>query len=114
MIYLLVLINTLVIHFTMAYLLCFINSWLENGAVIMYGLNSNSNSVKEIKERQKEMVNTMKQSLNDALSMLNVVMTTMSRMERGTKPSRMERGTKPVDLPINPAPAINEDHSNNP
>ena len=26
----------------MAYLLCFINSWLENGAVIMYGLNSNS------------------------------------------------------------------------
>ena len=68
-------------------------------------ITSLKDSVKEIKERQKEMVNTMKQSLNDALSMLNVVMTTMSRMERGTKP---------VDLPINPAPAINEDHSNNP
>ena len=62
-------------------------------------------SVKELKERQKEMVNTMKQNLNDALSMLNLVMTTMSRMERGTKP---------VDLPINPAPAINNEHSNNP
>ena len=24
----------------MAYVLCFINSWLENGAVIMYGLYS--------------------------------------------------------------------------
>ena len=47
----------------------------------------------------------MKQNLNDALSMLNLVMTTMSRMERGTKP---------VDLPINPAPAINNEHSNNP
>ena len=68
-------------------------------------ISSLKDSVKEIKERQKEMLNTMKQSLNDALSMLNVVMTTMSRMERGTKP---------VDLPINPAPAINEDHSHNP
>ena len=47
----------------------------------------------------------MRQSLNDALSMLNVVMTTMSRMERRTKP---------VDLPINAAPAINDEHSNNP
>ena len=44
MIYLLVLINTLVILFSMAYLLCFINSWLENGAVIMYGLYSYSNT----------------------------------------------------------------------
>ena len=44
MIYLLVLINTLVILFTMAYLLCFINSWLENSAVIMYSLYSYSNT----------------------------------------------------------------------
>ena len=38
------LINTLVILFTMTYLLCFINSWLENGAVIMYGLYLYSNT----------------------------------------------------------------------
>jgi len=59
-------------------------------------------SVKEIKEKQKEMVNTWKQSLYDALSMLNVVMTTMSRMERRSQP---------VDLPINPTPAVNEVHA---
>ena len=68
-------------------------------------ITSLKDSLKEIKERQKEMLNTMRQSLNDALSMLNVVMTTMSRMERRTKP---------VDLPINAAPAINDEHSNNP
>ena len=68
-------------------------------------ISSLKDSVKEIKERQKEMLNTMRQNLNDALSMLNVVVTTMSRMERGTQP---------VDLLITPAPAINKDHSNNP